>query len=84
MEEGFIWFAESRERVRVLFDEELRARTRAAIEGLRLLVLSGRIPPPLEDSPKCPRCALVGICLPDEVGFDRQRRRTAPDCRPAR
>ncbi|MCS6877678.1 MAG: CRISPR-associated endonuclease Cas1 [Geminicoccaceae bacterium] len=69
VEEGFIWFAESRERVRVVFDEALRARTRAAIDGLRLLVLSGRIPPPLEDSPKCPRCALVGICLPDEVGF---------------
>ena len=27
------------------------------------------IPPPLEDSPKCPRCSLVGICLPDEVTF---------------
>jgi CRISPR-associated protein Cas1 len=25
------------------------------------------IPPPLVDSPKCPRCSLVGICLPDEV-----------------
>jgi CRISPR-associated protein Cas1 len=24
-------------------------------------------PPPLVDSPKCPRCSLVGICLPDEV-----------------
>ena len=71
VEEGFLWFAESRERVRVVFDEELRARTRAAIEGLRLLALSGRIPPPLEDSPKCPRCALVGICLPDEVAFLR-------------
>ncbi len=69
VEEGFLWFAESRERVRVVFDEELRARTRAAVDGLRLLALSGRIPPPLEDSPKCPRCALVGICLPDEVAF---------------
>ncbi len=69
VEEGFLWFAESRERVRVVFDEALRARTRAAIDGLRLLALSGRIPPPLEDSPKCPRCALVGICLPDEVRF---------------
>ena len=29
----------------------------------------GEIPPPLEDSPKCPRCSLVGICLPDEVSF---------------
>lgn len=69
VEEGFLWFAESRERVQVVFDEELRARTRAAIDGLRLLVLSGRIPPPLEHSPKCPRCALVAICLPDEVNF---------------
>ena len=31
----------------------------------------GEIPPPLEDSPKCPRCSLVGICLPDEVSFLR-------------
>ncbi|MDW8371776.1 MAG: CRISPR-associated endonuclease Cas1 [Geminicoccaceae bacterium] len=76
VEEGFLWFAESRERVRVVFDEELRARTRAAIDGLRLLALSGRIPPPLEDSPKCPRCALVGICLPDEVAFLREGRVT--------
>jgi CRISPR-associated protein Cas1 len=25
------------------------------------------MPPPLADSPKCPRCSLVGICLPDET-----------------
>ena len=29
------------------------------------------IPPPLEDSPKCPRCSLSGICLPDEVNLLR-------------
>ncbi len=28
---------------------------------------SSRIPAPLVDSPKCPRCSLVGICLPDET-----------------
>lgn len=27
--------------------------------------------PPLVDSPKCPRCSLVGICLPDEVSLLR-------------
>jgi hypothetical protein len=37
---------------------------------------AGRIPPPLEDSPKCPRCSLVGICLPDEVNFLRQGKTT--------
>jgi CRISPR-associated endonuclease Cas1/CRISPR-associated protein Cas4 len=68
-EEGVLYFAESRERVRVPFDEELRRTTLDEIHGLRLTAASGRIPPPLEDSPKCPRCALVGICLPDEVAF---------------
>src|SRR5690606_37044015 len=27
----------------------------------------GELPPPLEDSPKCRGCSLVGICLPDET-----------------
>lgn len=66
-EEGVLYFASSRERVRVVFDEELRTLTRNAIDGLRLIAAGGQIPPPLEDSPKCPRCSLVGICLPDEV-----------------
>ena len=70
--EGVLYFAESRERVRVVFDEELRAATRGAIGGLRLVAAGGRIPPPLRDSPKCPRCSLVGICLPDEVNHFRR------------
>jgi len=39
------------------------------VDGLRFTANGGQIPPPLEDSPKCPRCSLVGICLPDEVNF---------------
>src|SRR5262249_13654834 len=41
-------------------------------------------PPPLVDSPKCPRCSLVGICLPDEINLlrtaepDRLVRRLVP------
>lgn len=66
---GIIYFAESRERVRVELDDELRAMTLAAVNGLRLIATGGQTPPPLEDSPKCPRCSLVGICLPDEVNF---------------
>lgn len=66
-EEGILYFAQSRERVRVAFNEELRTLTKNAIDGLRLIAAGGRIPSPLEDSPKCPRCSLVGICLPDEV-----------------
>ena len=70
--EGAIWYAGSRERVRVMLDDELRAKTLAAISELRLAAASGRMPPPLVDSPKCTRCALAGICLPDEVNFFRR------------
>src|SRR5262249_7361223 len=36
------------------------------IEGARKCS-DGTIPPPLQDSPKCPRCSLVSVCLPDEM-----------------
>ena len=66
-DEGVVYFAASRERVRVVFDDELIAATERAVEGLRDVGRGGAIPPPLEDSPKCPRCSLVSICLPDEI-----------------
>ena len=68
VEEGAIWYAESRERIRVALDDDSRAAAREAVSRLRLTVSHGRIPPPLRDSPKCPRCALVSVCLPDELG----------------
>jgi len=67
VEEAAIYYAESRERVRIALDEELRQAARIAVATLRLTVAQSRIPPPLKDSPKCPRCALVTVCLPDEV-----------------
>lgn len=69
--EGAIYFRESRERVRVRFDEALRTKALAAVNGQRLLMGGRSIPPPLEDSPKCTRCSLVGICLPDEINHFR-------------
>src|SRR5712671_1088193 len=70
--EGAIWYAGSRERVRIVLDGVLRASTRAAISNLRLTAAAGRLPPPLLDSPKCTKCSLAGICLPDEVTFFRR------------
>jgi len=66
---GSIYFAESRERVAVEFDSELRRRALDAVAGLRSIGQSSDPPPPLVDSPKCPRCALVTVCLPDEVNW---------------
>jgi CRISPR-associated endonuclease Cas1/CRISPR-associated protein Cas4 len=70
--DGALWYAGSRERVRIVLDEPLRAKTRQAIADLRLTAAAGRIPPPLVDSPKYTKCSLAGICLPDEVAFFRR------------
>ncbi len=67
--EGIIFYVGSRRRVRVGFDDNLVKQTLEMLEAARKMAHSGEIPPPLEDSPKCPRCSLVGICLPDEVSF---------------
>ncbi|HEY3910829.1 MAG TPA: CRISPR-associated endonuclease Cas1 [Stellaceae bacterium] len=63
VEEGAIYYAESRERVRIA----LRTAARTVVSEPRLTVSQSRIPPPLKDSPKCPRCALVTVCLLDEI-----------------
>jgi len=71
-ERGVLYFVGSRERVEVPFDDELVARTREFLAGMRTMTQATIAPPPLVDSPKCPRCSLVGLCLPDEVGWLRQ------------
>lgn len=68
-DEGIIYFVASKRKVRIPFDDNLVARTLELMDGARAMSSPGEIPPPLEDSPKCPRCSLVGICLPDEVSF---------------
>lgn len=67
--EGMLYFVESRARVVIPFDEALVSRTLELLADLRAVAAAGQIPPPLVDSPKCPRCSLVGICLPDEVNL---------------
>jgi CRISPR-associated protein Cas1 len=66
-DEGIVYYRQTGQRVRVTFDDELMTSTEALIERARGTAASGEIPAPLEDSPKCPRCSLVGICLPDET-----------------
>ena len=66
---GALWYVGSREKVPVILDYELRAKTISAISALRDAAVSGHRPPPLENSPKCPRCSLAGICLPDETNL---------------
>jgi CRISPR-associated protein Cas1 len=71
-EEGALYFAETNQRVRVELTDELVERTRELIAEARRVAANGIIPPPLVRSPKCPRCSLVGICLPDETNLLRE------------
>lgn len=64
---GILYYAESRTRVTVPFTPELEARTRQIIQEVQLAAVQTRLPPPLEDSPKCRGCSLNAICLPDET-----------------
>jgi CRISPR-associated protein Cas1 len=68
-DEGALWFAESRRRVRVEIDETLVARTLALREQAVAIASTRALPPPLVGSRKCDGCSLVGICLPDEVNL---------------
>ncbi|MCA9088031.1 MAG: CRISPR-associated endonuclease Cas1 [Planctomycetaceae bacterium] len=67
--EGVIYYIASRRRVVIPLTEGLVSRTRELIAQFRAAAASGICPPPMEDSPKCPRCSLVGICLPDETNL---------------
>ncbi len=66
-DEAVAYYHTTRQRVRVPINDALVEETLAAVASAKALALRGRIPPPLVDSPKCPRCSLVGICLPDET-----------------
>ncbi len=72
-DEGILYYAGTKQRVRVLVDDALIAETEEFIARAREVAANGRIPEPLADSPKCPRCSLVGICLPDETNALRAR-----------
>lgn len=75
---GEIYFAGARRRVEVPFDDVLVARTRELLAAARQVAAQDLPPAPLVDSPKCPRCSLVGICLPDETNTLAERAQRRP------
>lgn len=72
------YFDETKTKHRIEITRELIERTTSAIEQLRVDAAADHPPDPLIDSPKCPRCSLVRICLPDEVQAMRHPESSAP------
>ncbi len=65
--EAVVYSVATKQRVRIAIDDASIAETLQMLADARSTASSENIPPPLVDSPKCPRCSLVGICLPDET-----------------
>jgi len=63
---GMVSYPDARTRIEVPVTPEREERVRSLLTALRRTA-AGPCPPPLVASPKCPRCSLVGICLPDET-----------------
>ncbi len=69
---GVIYYRATRQRVPMDFTPELERWVLDRIARAREAA-AGPIPPPLADSPKCVRCSLAPVCLPDETAFLARR-----------
>jgi CRISPR-associated protein Cas1 len=67
-DEGVVFYRQTRQRVRFALTAEDEAWIRRTISAARTCT-GGPIPSPLDHSPKCPRCSLAPVCLPDETKF---------------
>ncbi len=64
--EGVVYYRATRQRVRLPITPALEAWIHECLADARR-VMGGPIPAPLEQSPKCVRCSLAPVCLPDET-----------------
>lgn len=65
--EGILFYHQTRQRVRVAFTDQVIDTALQTISDAWKASTKTKLPPPLVDSPKCPGCSLVGVCLPDET-----------------
>lgn len=65
--EGVIYYQATRQRVRLAWTRELADWIESTAARARACAATRAIPPPLRHSPKCVRCSLAGVCLPDET-----------------
>lgn len=66
-DDGVIYYRATRQRVRLAMTAELESWIVEQIAAAREAAARRTIPPPLEGSPKCVRCSLAPVCLPDET-----------------
>jgi CRISPR-associated exonuclease Cas4 len=74
---GALFYGETKRRVVVPFDAELRKLTEDAAMAFGVLLAEGRTPPPVWKASRCRACSLIELCRPQAVtksalGFRRR------------
>ena len=64
---GYLFYGETRRRVTVSMDEELRTLVREATVSIREIFKARKLPVPQEDR-NCDACSLADVCLPKYSG----------------
>lgn len=72
--EGALFYGETRRRLRVVFDAELRALTNRIATETCGMIAAGRTPPPVA-TPACRRCSLAEVCTPQPLDHPPQVQR---------
>jgi CRISPR-associated exonuclease Cas4 len=65
--EGALFYAETKRRVVVPFDAELRLLTEETVQALAEVLATGVTPPPTTRRERCRACSLLELCRPDTV-----------------
>ncbi len=64
--EGALFYGETRRRVAIIFDANLRALTARVASEARAVLLAGVTPAPVK-TPACRRCSLHALCRPERL-----------------
>ncbi len=65
LEQGFIFYNKTRQRLEVSLDQELRGKVETAINTMLELAETDRFPPVTTNRNKCKGCSVKDICQPD-------------------
>jgi len=70
IEEGALWYWQTRHRIPVIFDVELRKQTQNAIFAVKKLFSGASTPKQVASIKQCRSCSLAEICQPDLIRND--------------
>lgn len=71
IQEGRLFYGQTRRRVDVIFDEELRDLTARAARRLREMIDRRETPPAVYEERKCEACSLKELCMPKAMRFQK-------------